>query len=170
MIAGKPKQQAAAPAPSPAPAASSSASASSSSASRTGNQMDLGAMASKATSFLGQSGKLNLGNGGFLSALSNFKNMSPEVQNEATVLNKDLDDGANIPLSKLNGKKKALLVGINYTGTSAALRGCINDVKNVQKLIVEKFKFPTDSSSMRVLIDDGSTPPPTKANMIEGMK
>lgn len=39
-------------------------------------------------------------------------------------------------------KKKALLVGINYVGTSNVLRGCINDVKNI-KAILEKQNFDT---------------------------
>jgi hypothetical protein len=35
-------------------------------------------------------------------------------------------------------KKKALLVGINYVGTSNALYGCINDVHNVNNYLVSK--------------------------------
>jgi metacaspase-1 len=32
-------------------------------------------------------------------------------------------------------KKKALIVGINYTGTGNALKGCLNDAKNMQALL-----------------------------------
>lgn len=35
----------------------------------------------------------------------------------------------------MNGKRKALLIGINYQGSSAALRGCWNDVQNVKSFI-----------------------------------
>ncbi len=77
-----------------------------------------------------------------------------------------------MPQSNLTGNKKALLIGINYKGTSAELRGCINDVQNVKdKLLVAKFKFPTDGDHMRVLTDDGKGhAQPTRANMIEGFK
>jgi hypothetical protein len=34
------------------------------------------------------------------------------------------------------GRRKALLIGINYFNTSAALRGCINDAQNVQKFLI----------------------------------
>jgi hypothetical protein len=66
--------------------------------------------------------------------------------------------------------KKALLIGINYFGTSAQLGGCINDVKNVQTLLKEQWKF-TDSEC-RVLTDDVQDPTkrPTHQNIIDGMK
>lgn len=39
---------------------------------------------------------------------------------------------------------KALLCGINYTGTGSALRGCINDVKNVRAYLGERFAVVND--------------------------
>ena len=36
--------------------------------------------------------------------------------------------------------KKALLIGINYTGTNIELTGCINDITNISK-VLEKFKY-----------------------------
>ena len=33
--------------------------------------------------------------------------------------------------------KRALLVGINYRGTSGELRGCINDIKNVREMLLK---------------------------------
>jgi len=38
----------------------------------------------------------------------------------------------------LHMKKRALIVGINYTGTSSALRGCINDAYHMQSFLTEK--------------------------------
>ena len=38
------------------------------------------------------------------------------------------------PIS-INGKKKALLIGINYTGTQNELFGCINDVNCIKERI-----------------------------------
>jgi hypothetical protein len=41
----------------------------------------------------------------------------------------------------INGNKKALLIGINYTGTKDELYGCINDVESVkERIIANGFK------------------------------
>ena len=42
----------------------------------------------------------------------------------------------------MNGKRKALLIGINYTGTRAALRGCWNDVENMKQFIMRALPVP----------------------------
>jgi len=47
-------------------------------------------------------------------------------------------------------KKTALVIGINYTGTSAALTGCINDANNYKKILTEwgyDVTIMTDGSS-----------------------
>lgn len=54
---------------------------------------------------------------------------------------------------KPNGRFKALLIGINYTGTVAQLKGCLNDVNNIKTLLMENG-FPNDSSHMVQLTDD----------------
>lgn len=56
----------------------------------------------------------------------------------------------------LAGKRRSLLIGINYFGSSSQLNGCINDVKRMIPL-VEYLGFPDDPSSQQVLLDDGST-------------
>jgi hypothetical protein len=84
-----------------------------------------------------------------------------------------LDDGSHIPLSDCTGNKKSLFVGINYFGSKAELRGCINDVHNIKEFVVTHFKFPTDSTHMRVLTDDKNNDPslvPTKQNMIQSFQ
>jgi hypothetical protein len=82
-----------------------------------------------------------------------------------------LDDGLTIPKSTCKGNKKALLIGINYFGTKAELRGCINDVTNVKALITGKFNFPTDDAHMRVLTDDDKNhAKPTRAEMIKAFQ
>jgi hypothetical protein len=120
------------------------------------------------SNLLHQSSKLKAG--GLMSMLGDFKKLPSNVQKDADAASRDLDDGSKIPLSTLTGSKKSLLVGINYIGTPNALRGCINDVMNVRKLITDVYKFPTDAASQRILIDDGTTPMPTRANMLEGFK
>ncbi|EJT47165.1 hypothetical protein A1Q1_04023 [Trichosporon asahii var. asahii CBS 2479] len=68
------------------------------------------------------------------------------------------------------GKRKALLIGINYRGQSGELRGCINDVHNVQKFLIERHGYKPDD--MVVLTDDSRNPRqiPTRANMIAAMQ
>lgn len=64
--------------------------------------------------------------------------------------------------------KKALLVGINYIGTSNELKGCINDVLNIKQCLQTHYGFkPYD---IKVLTDDSSENKPTCENIINGMK
>eukprot|EP00986_Skeletonema_menzelii_P006867 scaffold2612_cov132-Skeletonema_menzelii.AAC.3 len=70
-----------------------------------------------------------------------------------------------------NGRHKSLLIGINYTGTRAALRGCINDAKNMQTLLLRNG-FPNDGSHMLMLTDErhrGSEYQPTASNIMKAM-
>lgn len=72
------------------------------------------------------------------------------------------------------GRRKALIIGINYKGTRAELRGCVNDAKNIKKLLLE-HGFQDDSTHMVMLVDEGSSTRkngnlPTKANIIRGMQ
>eukprot|EP01117_Protostelium_nocturnum_P005323 TRINITY_DN1938_c0_g1_i1.p1 TRINITY_DN1938_c0_g1~~TRINITY_DN1938_c0_g1_i1.p1 ORF type:complete len:462 (-),score=171.94 TRINITY_DN1938_c0_g1_i1:214-1599(-) len=73
------------------------------------------------------------------------------------------------PLS--TGRRKALLVGINYKGSTAELRGCINDVRNVKAFLLEKG-FVDSPQTMVVLTDDqmDRSRMPTRANMMAAMK
>ena len=51
--------------------------------------------------------------------------------------------------------KKALLVGINYPGTSHALRGCVNDVNMVSEMLTRYFGFT--AKEKRMLTDASAT-------------
>ena len=62
----------------------------------------------------------------------------------------------------MGGRKRALLVGINYPGTKAELKGCHNDVDRMRRSLVDRFGF--DEAGIRTL-DDLSVPPPTRANV-----
>lgn len=69
------------------------------------------------------------------------------------------------PRVSLHGRRRSVLIGINYFGTSSELHGCVNDVRRMQP-IVESLGFPSDESSQQVLLDDGSTyQQPTLANI-----
>jgi hypothetical protein len=59
--------------------------------------------------------------------------------------------------------KKALLIGINYRGTSSALRGCIQDVDNMRLYLISKGFARTD---ITVMTDDTKKRRPTRRNII----
>jgi len=64
--------------------------------------------------------------------------------------------------------KKALLIGINYKGTSSALKGCINDVLNVEQYLLQNGY---NKSEIRILRDDYRNPQtrPTAVNIVRSM-
>ncbi|TFY82258.1 hypothetical protein EWM64_g1761 [Hericium alpestre] len=72
--------------------------------------------------------------------------------------------------SQCNGKKKALCIGINYIGTSAELKGCINDARNIERFLCSNFGYKRDD--IVVLTDDQQHPRsrPTKENMLRAMQ
>jgi len=66
-----------------------------------------------------------------------------------------------------SGRRKAVLIGINYFGTEAQLRGCINDVHNMQRLLVETYGWRADN--MQILTDDNPRCMPTRANITQAL-
>ena len=70
--------------------------------------------------------------------------------------------------SSMQGKRKALLIGINYFGQNSELRGCINDVNNVKQFLLQRGYKDDD---MVVLTDDQRDPRsiPTRQNMTAAM-
>eukprot|EP00403_Amphidinium_massartii_P011377 CAMPEP_0178432092 /NCGR_PEP_ID=MMETSP0689_2-20121128/32199_1 /TAXON_ID=160604 /ORGANISM="Amphidinium massartii, Strain CS-259" /LENGTH=622 /DNA_ID=CAMNT_0020054053 /DNA_START=1 /DNA_END=1869 /DNA_ORIENTATION=+ len=64
----------------------------------------------------------------------------------------------------LQGRKKSLFIGINYTGQSGELSGCQSDV---QRMIpaMERLGFASGSDCQMVLVDDGRHTAPTRENM-----
>jgi len=82
---------------------------------------------------------------------------------------KDLNNKAQLIHPGGTGKTKALLMGINYTGTNAELRGCHNDVESMKNWLV-KQGFKEGPDSMCILLDDGFHSSPTSANIMDGMK
>lgn len=62
---------------------------------------------------------------------------------------------------------RALLIGINYFGTSSQLNGCINDVHNIRGFLTAEQDYP--ETDIRVLTDAPGTAgasQPTRANII----
>ncbi|KAL7934243.1 hypothetical protein V8C35DRAFT_302104 [Trichoderma chlorosporum] len=77
--------------------------------------------------------------------------------------------GYTFQYSNCSGRRKALLIGINYIGSKNALKGCINDVHNVSAFLVERYGYKRED--MVILTDDQSNPVmrPTKANIVRAM-
>lgn len=72
-------------------------------------------------------------------------------------------------LTTINGKRKALFIGINYFGTESELKGCINDVRNIKSFLEEQYKI----DEVMVLTDDQTSDKskmPTRDNILKGFK
>eukprot|EP00756_Hemistasia_phaeocysticola_P013433 Hpha_TRINITY_DN15280_c1_g7::TRINITY_DN15280_c1_g7_i1::g.67763::m.67763 len=73
------------------------------------------------------------------------------------------------PPPALTGRKRAVLIGINYPGTRAALHGCVNDVRRMQQMLQRRGWKQQD---MMVLHDEqhDRSKRPTKANIMNGLQ
>ncbi|KAK4861818.1 hypothetical protein LT330_003853 [Penicillium expansum] len=72
--------------------------------------------------------------------------------------------------SACTGRRRALLIGINYAGQPNALKGCINDVTNMSNFLTQRFGYKRED--MVILTDDQRNPLslPTKANILRAMQ
>jgi len=75
----------------------------------------------------------------------------------------------NIPCVFVNpdhprGTKRAVLIGINYTGQEGELAGCHNDVRNIKGYLESVHLFKPEN--ILILVDDGIHSPPTKRNIM----
>ncbi|KAG6006085.1 hypothetical protein E4U21_007382 [Claviceps maximensis] len=77
--------------------------------------------------------------------------------------------GYGFRYSNCTGRRKALLIGINYFGQRGQLRGCINDVRNMTSYLAEHFGYRRED--MVILTDDQQNPmsQPTKQNILRAM-
>ncbi|RKP10957.1 peptidase C14, caspase domain-containing protein [Thamnocephalis sphaerospora] len=74
------------------------------------------------------------------------------------------------PIILVSGNKKAVFIGINYTGMPVALNGCINDVHNIRNFLQQRYGFLPNHCVQ--LTDDQEEAKflPTRANIIAAMK
>ncbi|CAG8513131.1 1060_t:CDS:2 [Funneliformis mosseae] len=84
--------------------------------------------------------------------------------------NTNVKPSSNVQLSNCTGRKRALLIGINYTGTQFELKGCINDVANMKSFLIELYGFREED--MVILTDNQKDKQriPTKDNILKAMK
>lgn len=80
------------------------------------------------------------------------------------------NSGMTFQYSNCLGRRKALLVGINYFGSKNELRGCINDVKNMLGFLNSHFGYQYDD--MVILTDDQRERAriPTRENILRAMQ
>jgi hypothetical protein len=68
------------------------------------------------------------------------------------------------------GRRKSLLIGINYTGSKNELRGCQQDIRNMVPFL-ESRGFSSDPRNMVILADDRSgSYMPTGQNILAAME
>jgi len=65
-----------------------------------------------------------------------------------------------------SGQYRALLIGINYVGSSAELRGCHNDIDTMTRYITDQGY---SDGEMKILLDDGEHEEPTKQGIMDAL-
>ncbi|KAJ1296824.1 hypothetical protein BS78_01G332300 [Paspalum vaginatum] len=70
----------------------------------------------------------------------------------------------------VRGNKRALLVGVSYRGTAYELKGTVNDVKEMRRLLCSRFGFPGDC--ILELTENESEPSrvPTRQSLLLAMR
>ncbi|BEJ14982.1 hypothetical protein CspHIS471_0407490 [Cutaneotrichosporon sp. HIS471] len=91
-------------------------------------------------------------------------------QSQGTVGQQTDGSGHVFQYSNCSGTKKALLIGINYYGSQNQLKGCVNDVHNVQEMLNQRFGYRSEDTV--ILTDDARDvrSQPTRDNMIRAMQ
>lgn len=66
------------------------------------------------------------------------------------------------------GVKRALLIGINYTGESNKLESCHSDVRNMKDFLIQTQGF--QRKDMLIMMDDGNHHEPNKQLIIDSLR
>ncbi|XP_042061994.1 metacaspase-1-like isoform X2 [Salvia splendens] len=69
------------------------------------------------------------------------------------------------PPSHAYGRKRALLCGITYKGHRQSLRGSVNDIMSMKRLLLQKFRFPLSSILVLTEEEEDYRRVPTKRNI-----
>ena len=96
-------------------------------------------------------------------------NRPPPPPQQTQTFGHGAPNGYTFQYSNCTGRRKALLIGVNYFGQRGQLRGCINDVKNMSTYLNGHFGYKRED--MVLLTDDQQNPmsQPTKANILRAM-
>ncbi|KAI1315728.1 Ca(2+)-dependent cysteine protease [Mortierella claussenii] len=78
-------------------------------------------------------------------------------------------DGTNVTLSNCTGERRALLIGINYTGRANPLQGCVNDTAIMKTFLLG---VGYQEENIRILTDDqvGTRWMPTRENIFHNLQ
>jgi hypothetical protein len=76
----------------------------------------------------------------------------------------DVHEKFDIVPDDCQGRRRAILIGINYVGQQGQLSGCHNDVGNMKDYIMDAHGFQEED--IVVLMDDGNHTSPTYENII----
>ncbi|KAL3898449.1 MAG: hypothetical protein SGCHY_002732 [Lobulomycetales sp.] len=78
-------------------------------------------------------------------------------------------DSLSYPVNRDNSKRRALLIGINYTGQNGALSDCLDHVDSVKGLLIDTYKW--QETDMRVLTRAPSSKAnPTRREILAGIQ
>jgi metacaspase-1 len=80
----------------------------------------------------------------------------------------DVNDDIWITPPDCKGVKRALLIGVNYTGESNALSSCHSDVRNVKDFLIQIEGFKREN--MLIMMDDGNHHEPTKQLILDSLR
>jgi len=77
----------------------------------------------------------------------------------------DVKNPFEIVPQESQGRRRAVLIGINYEGQQGQLSGCHNDANNIKRYLIGKQGFK--EKDMLILIDDDRHHSPTRKNILE---
>jgi len=77
----------------------------------------------------------------------------------------DVSNPFEIVPPQSQGRRRAVLIGINYEGQQGQLSGCHNDANNIKRYLIQDQGF--QEKDMLILMDDGRHHLPTKKNILE---
>lgn len=80
----------------------------------------------------------------------------------------DIQKKFSLVPDNFSGTRRAVMIGINYTGQQGQLSGCHNDVKNMKEYIKKVHGFQDENITL--LLDDTGYTQPTYANIMEAYK
>ena len=68
---------------------------------------------------------------------------------------------------QITKNKKALLIGINYIGTTSQLNGCLNDINSIQNVLTANYAFKPE---LIKIMTDATPQKPTRDNILSAFK
>jgi hypothetical protein len=80
----------------------------------------------------------------------------------------DVNKTMHIVPPESTGRRRAILIGINYVGQNGQLSGCHNDVGNIKRYLTKVQGF--NESEMLILMDDGQHHSPTRRNIEDAFR